>query len=227
MIRDEVVVVGTDRLVSYEQFSGTRAPGAEHKGGHGHDRKKKGSSSNNSSNNNNNIFAGIIDFFAGLGKNKNKGAAAAAAAADPDRADATVSTTPLTAHDSELGEDYCSELHDNDPAPLLDPRWNVYPPMAGGQPRRRTSQPVAIKRAPGSRARAPRPPEPPADGGNGDVDCTAETREGEEGGEAPEEAGDDAESKIKAWQRRRMSTKRESFTVRKKKKDTHAGRARA
>ena len=223
MIRDEVVVVGTDR--SYEPFSGTGAL-SERKGTHGHDRKKgsNNNSSRSSSNNNdnNNVFAGIIDFFAGLGKNKNK-AAAAAAGADSDRADA-LSTTPLTAHDSEPGEDCSSELHDNDPGPLVDPRWSVYPPIAGGQQRRRTSQPVAIKRGPGTRARAPRPPEPAAGGGSGNADCPAGERRGEggEGGGAREPVGDDAESKIKAWQQRRMSKKRESFTVRER--DTYAAK---
>lgn len=210
MIRDELVVVGMDR--SYEPYSGTSAPSAERKGGHGHDRKKDSSSG---SHNNGNAFASVLEFFAGRGKNKNKAAAAAAAAAaDADRPDATaVSTTPLTAHDSDPGEDYCSELHDNEPGPLLDTRCSFYPPMAGGQQRRRTSQPVAIKRGPGTRARAPRPPEP-AGGVSGNVECAGEGREGGEGGEEREAPGDDAESKIKAWQRRRMSAKRESFTVR-------------
>lgn len=211
MIRDEVIVVGSDRS-PHEPFSGSSAPSAEPKGAQGHDRKKDSSSSSSiNDNNNGNVFTGIIDFFAGLGKpNKNKGAA------DADRAD-VVSTTPLTAHDSDAGEEYCVELHEelrDNPGPL-----SVYPPVAGGQQRRRTSQPVAIKRAPGTRAatRAPaRRPQEPAGGGNV-INAEGQREGGAEG--ARETAGDDAESKINAWQRRRMSTKRESFTVR---EDTHA-----
>lgn len=199
MIRDEVVVVGSDGS-SHERFSGSTALTADEgkgKGAHGHDRKK---GDNSRQEDKANVFTGIIDFFAGLGKNKNK----PAAASDADR-------TPLTAYESELGEE--SELHDN-LGPLLDPRWSIYPPVAGVKQRRGVSQPVAIKRAPGTRARAPRLPEP-ADGssGNGEADGQGEREEEGDG----EQAGDDAESKIKAWQRRRMSAKRESFTVR-----THA-----
>lgn len=53
----------------------------------------------------------------------------------------------------------------------------------------------------------------------------AERREekGGEGGEAREPVGEDTESKIKAWQQRRMSKKRESFTVSGKCKNTQAG----
>eukprot|EP00903_Cladosiphon_okamuranus_P013559 g12630.t1 len=206
MIRDEVVVVGADQ--SYEP---RLEPCPERKGRHGDDRNKD---SGSGAGHNGNVFAAIIEFFAGLGKNKNKKAPAAAAAAgaagDSERGDATtVSTTPLTAHDSEPGEDCCSELHDNESGPLSNPRCSFYPSMVGGQPRRKTSQPVAIKRGPGTRARAPRPPEP--------VEC--DKIQSEKSGyvractrEESAAPGDDAESKIKAWQRRRMSAKRESFT---------------
>lgn len=231
MIRDEVVVVGSHRP-SYEPFSGANAElkGEHGQGpGQGHRKSKDSTSSATNTKNKGNVLANIVDFFAGLGKKEDK--RSAAAAADTDRADAVLSTTPLTAHDSDPGEDCCSELHDNDPGPLLDPRWSIYPPIAGGKQRRRASKPVEIKRAPGARARAPRPPEPPAGGECGNVnvnikvDCTPtprpERREGggDGGEEDEEEAGDDAERKIKAWQRRRMATKRESFTVRESKRN--------
>jgi len=205
MVRDEVAPVLSG--VSYEPLGGG-GHDRQHKAGH--DRHDKAESRHGE--NNGNIFAGILGFFAGFGKNKD---GRSNSSASETRAD--TSSTPLTARDSDPGED-CCELHDNDPAPL-EPRWNVYPPGKGEgerQQRRRTSQPVAIKRPHGTRAstgRKQRPTEP--------VESQQDFQEpdaegaGQEGKPA-DCGGEDADAKIKAWQRRRMATKRGSFTVRRR-----------
>ena len=212
MVRDEVTPALRLGGVSYEPLGGSGGASADgRKGAAGHDRNKAGGHNKNSGGNN--IFAGILGFFADLGKNKDR-------SSSESRAD--TSSTPLTARDSDPGED-CCELHDSEPAPL-EPRWNVYPPAAAaavggggeGQQKRRTSQPVAIRGTYGARAHQ-RPSEPVALplGRTGAETGSSSSMAGEEEKEEekPTCGDDDADAKIKAWQRRRVATKRGSFTV--------------
>lgn len=185
-------------------------------GAAGHDRHKKDKNSKkNRRPNNGNIFTGILGFFTGVdmtkNNKKNPGCDDGSSShqqqqrprSDTDRADAM--STPLTAHDSG-GEE--SELRDHDPAPLQQSGWGIHPPVAGGQPRRRTSQPVAIKQASGTRAkRGTQEPTRAPTGARGGGNTPQREEEVDAGGDADED-------KIKAWQRRRIDAKRESFTVR-------------
>lgn len=222
MVRDEATPVLSG--ISYEPLGGGGSTGADRrKGAAGHDRHNKAESRHGK--NNGNIFAGIVGFLTHLGKNKDGRSNSSAS-----ESRAETSSTPLTARDSDPGED-CCELHDNDPAPL-EPRWNVYPPVAAagggreGQQRRRTSQPVAINRQHGrasTRARKQHGSTEPVDS------SWQEHPEGPAPGKDGESAcGEDADAKIKAWQQRRVATKRGSFTVRGEGRTTRVtGRLRA
>lgn len=244
MMRDDVIVTAVLSNNHHELFGS----GADdrRKGAAGHDRCKKDNNNNSddgrdddgdkititntNTKRNGNIFTGILNFFAGLHSRNNTGGSGGSgggrnrdAASDADRADAL--STPLTAHASELGED-CCELQDSYPGPLLDPRWAIRPPIAGGQQKRKVSQPVAIKQTSGTRAlrKAREETEAPEPAGDDAKDRhqheerekkKVEEEDGEEGAREETIDGlDEAERKIKAWQRRRMTKKRESFTVR-------------
>lgn len=192
-------------------------------GAAGHDRCKKDKGGNRNRRPNGNLLTGIVGFFTGFDKSKNKSnnpdcndsSDQQRARTDTDRADTM--STPLTAHDSG-GEE--SELRDQDPAPLPQSGWGIHPPVAGGQTKRRTSQPVVIKQTSGTRPK------------RGGAQETRRAPTGARGGgnqprreEGTEAGGSAEEDKIKAWQQRRMAAKRDSFTVRRAgcrgKKDTH------
>ncbi|CAM9090383.1 unnamed protein product [Scytosiphon promiscuus] len=212
---DEVIICEPLSSMSTGGNSGANSHAATKRGAAGHDRCKKDKNSSRNRRPNGNIFTGIVGFFTGadLTKNNNNPRCNDSSASqqqqqqqqrarsDTDRADAM--STPLTAHDSG-GEE--SELRDQDPAPLPQSGWSVQPPVAGGQPKRRTSQPVAIKQASGTRSkRGAQEPRRAPTGARGGGDQPRREEEGGAGGDADEE-------KIKAWQQRRIDAKRESFT---------------